>query len=268
MMNKIKEFIESDSFQCYIWPILKGLYIVIATAALMLVGYLFVKDDLFRHLENEWKEELAVKQMMEEAHEKFSNPKYYYEDYNAYRNHADEMLVLFEDNWNNASDEEKEKGAEQVVFKAARDIVHPGEFKLKVDNLKYDVADFDYNNNTIIIDANYLYSASSYDVFSCIYHEMYKIHAIDLVSTYRHVSEASKNLDIFNKAKAYDKDWQNAELIDCPYGTSYYKSIEEDAEAFAKESAYHFFKYIATYQCKDEIDQIELHNSNSSISDR
>lgn len=267
-MSKIRKIIGSELFQDYIWPILKALYFVATNAALLIVIYLCAKDDLFRHLENEWRQELAVKQTMEEAHEKFSNPKYYYEDYNAYRNHANEMLVLFEDNWNNASNEEKEKGAKQVMYKAARDIAHPGEFILEVTSLKHGVAEFDYNNNTIIIDADYLYSSSSYDVFCCIYHEMYKIYAIDLISTYRSASEASKNLDIFNKAKAYDKDLQNAELVDCPYETSYYKSIEEDAEAFAKDAAYHFFKYIATYQCKDEIDQIELQNSNSSISDR
>ena len=267
-MSKIRKIIGSELFQDYIWPILKALYFVATNAALLIVIYLCAKDDLFRHLENEWRQELAVKQTMEEAHEKFSNPKYYYEDYDAYRNHADEMLVLYKDNWEKANHEDKKGGAEQVMYKAARDIVHSGEFKLKVGNPKQGVAEFDYNNNTIIIDANYLYSASSYDVFCCIYHQMYKIHAIDLISTYRSVSEASKNLDIFNKAKAYDEDLQSAEFVDCPYEATYYKSIEEDADAFAKDAAYHFFKYIATYQCKDEIDQIELQNSNSSISDR
>lgn len=202
------------------------------------------------------------KQKQKEVSEKLNNPKYYYEDYKKYKNHADEMLVLYEDNWNNASQEEKAKGAEQVLYLSAGSLNRIGEHKLEIDDLKNTIAQYDYNNNTITIDSTFLYSASSYDVFSCIFHEVYKMYELDCLLAYSTIAEGYKRLEMFAKARAYDEDIKNNVFIDCEYEKTCNKSMETDAQYATERAKNSFFKFIANYQYRDRIVEI---NTNEGL---
>lgn len=236
-MKNIKLFINRFR-KSYLYRVLKYLFVVISIAAIVFSAYtLFSKDE--KEYEPVFKE-------------------YYYEDYRKFKNHADDLVVFYQDNWSNATKEEKIEGAKQATYTAAGCLSLPGKFSLDISDLKNRVAEFDYNKRIIRIDPSFIYSSTAYDVFTCIFHEVYKIYEWDCIAAYATTGPSYKRLDMFSTARKYDNELkQNGQLSDCPYEHSYYKSMEEDAQSATKKFVDSFFKFIGNWQFKEKLSEID-----------
>ena len=239
-MKNIKLFINRFRKGC-LYKVTKCFFIFISIAAIVFSAYtLFFIDE--KEYDPVFKE-------------------YYYEDYKKFKNHADDLIVFYQDNWSNATKEEKIEGAKQALYTSAGCLSLPGKFSLDIVDLKNRVAEFNYNKRIVRIDPSFIYSSTAYDVFSCIFHEVYKMYEWDCIAAYTTTGPSYKRLDMFSKARKYEDDLkQNGQLSDCPYGYSYYKSMEEDAQSATKKFVDSFFKFIGNWQYKDELAEIDKDN--------
>ena len=169
------------------------------------------------------------------------------------KSNIDTVRLLQEESWSKLSTQEKLDVLGVIVNIEIRYLGLNHELYLKSGILDINTAaHYNHNNYEIVIDINYLQSASAEDILDSLCHECYHSYQYQMIALYNDIPEKYRNMLLFQYVDDYIE-----EFSDYTNGTEsiedyYYQTVEIAARRYAAQSVDEYYNLIDEYTAGNE----------------